>query len=439
MKNGLFLIIIIVISLGVLGFSIFSLLGFLKATQVFEFPKVSFGKIGTFFRAELRGFLRSPANKEKYEASQEAVSSTPSSTSSASSASTPPGPQTTAQISTNIPGTPPNTSSTTTPIFSPPLIETYIISGPKNGDVIKDTDEVSFQFGANLFYGGDESQIFYETKVEGLDRDWQRNYSNKRTINFPGGAKEYTFLVRAKTQELTDLTPASRTFKINLSPHFEKVKIYNVQVQGYPSYVPLITLGTYFYGSEEKINISGWRLETQKGSFTIPQGIEKYNQASGSFPQDIFVKSGDTIYFSSDANPLGRNNNFRPNKCFGYLTNYYNFSIYFYKNCPKPEEEDILYLRPLCQQYIQERNYCEIPRYWEDTRVTADGECISFINNYFNYAPCFDRYQKDSDFLKNEWHIYMERDIIKRGLDILYLRDQNGFLVDKYLYNGSTY
>lgn len=349
-----------------------------------------------------------------------------------------------------------NTPTPTPNIFLPQpavVVDTYITSGPAEGEVINDRNEVSFEFQAGIFPKETEGQIFFETKVVGLESGWQDvNYSNQRVVDFPPGPKEYTFLVRAKLEVTvdgeykyyTDQTPAARTFKINTSPYFGKVKISYAEYRSDDDSLPpysLITLDAYS-DNNEIINFTGWHIEGKKGNFTIPKGIERYepnyllSTNSNLTFQDIFIKPGDRIYLSSTANPLGRDRNFRLNKCFGYLSKYYNFTIDFYKDCPRPTEESLIYFEPCCQDYILNLETCEIPDYWEDPRIYYDRECVSYLNDNFNYTGCYRNYLNSADFLAKEWHIYMDRDFLSRGFDIIYLRDKDGLLVDKYKYGG---
>lgn len=318
------------------------------------------------------------------------------------------------------------------------LIDTHIIFGPKEGEIIEDTNKITFEWLAEISPKDPKKRISFETKVEGLDEKWISTSSQKRTVTFPPGPKEYTFLVRAKTKDLTDLTPAKRTFKINISPYFGKVKISNVKKpvssKNYskPSLITLVSK----LGKDEKINISGWEIEGKRGKITIPQGIEKYEPYFGSVPgEDIFVKRGDKIYLSSSQNPLGSGKNFRPNKCFGWLTNYYDFPISFSKTCPKLAEEDYSHLDVCCQELIRKTGSCKKPDYSENIKLSLDSECTSYIMENFNYLSCFNKHLRDYDFLQNSWHIYLNRNIVATDIcDTFYLFDQNGLFVDSYEY-----
>jgi len=312
------------------------------------------------------------------------------------------------------------------------LIDTYITAGPKEGSVIEDTNKVVFEFEAIISPKETEGRISFETKIEGFDDDWKKTYSKKRTINLPPGPQEYIFLVRAKIKDSVDPTPAKRTFKINTSPYFGKVKISRAitQTSSRPS---LITLNTYL---KEEVSITGWQIRGKAGSFVIPQGIEKYHPGYNPVPKEsIFVKKGDRVYLSGSLNPLGRGRNFRPNKCFGYLAEYRDFPISFPINCPKPTREEISHLNPCCQEFILRMRTCEIPDYSSNLKISTDSECVSYLSENFNYTSCFMDHSRDEDFLGRDWHIYMNSNILaSNDCDILYLRDQNGLVVDKYSY-----
>lgn len=314
-------------------------------------------------------------------------------------------------------------------------INTYITSGPEEGEVIEEINRVTFEFEAKVSPKETEGRISFETKVEGFDEDWKRTYSEKREINLPSGPKEYTFLVRAEIKNITfDPTPAERTFKINTSPYFDKVKFSSVRVET-SSRPSLTTLRTYLK-EEEKINITGWQIKGRSGRFVVPQGIEKYSPYYNPVPtESIFIERGDIIYLSGGSNPLGRGRNFRPNKCLGYLANYRDFPIPLSKNCPKPTREEVSHLEPCCQEFILKLGRCEIPNYSNNPKIYLDSECVSYLNENFNYAGCYRKYSRDEDFIGNNWHIYMNRNIVvSDDCDTFYLRDQNGLFIDKYSY-----
>jgi len=330
-------------------------------------------------------------------------------------------------------------SATEPPASKPTIsVNTYIVSGLEEGEIIDETNRVTFEFKATVLPEETAGRITFETKVEGLDTNWQGTSYSQRTIDLPAGSKEYTFWVRAKINNVIDKTPAGRTFKVNTSPYFGKVEISGKQPQ--TSSPSLITLATRL-NKEEKINITGWQIKGNKGNIIIPQGIETYPPGGSSYSEDIFIKQSDRVYLWSSSNPLGFNKNFRPNECFGYLRDRYNFipSISASKKCPTIKLEEVSYLNEYCQDFILRKlRGCEAPDYSQDLKILFDLNCRAFIDSYvernFNYQGCFLNYSRDENFLSDYWYIYLGRDIVSKLHDTLYLRDKDGLVVDKYLY-----
>ncbi|XOB42574.1 MAG: triple tyrosine motif-containing protein [Candidatus Nealsonbacteria bacterium] len=317
------------------------------------------------------------------------------------------------------------------PIIS--LIETYITVSPEQNQIISDTNKVVFEFKEKILLEQIKERIYFETKILGFDNDWNKTYSNRRTVFLPAG--QYIFLVRARTKNIIDYSPAQTSFKINISPYFDKVNISSARVE-YSSRPSLITLNTNIKDNKT-INITNWSIEGKQGKIAIPQGVEKYYHYYNSYiNEDIFVKKGDRIYLSGGYNPLGKDKNFRLNKCMGYLTSSFDFPVSVPKSCPKPTRQDVSYLEPCCQQFILGLKTCEIPDYSENINVRSDKECIGYINKNLNNQACFINHSQDKDFLNNIWYIYLDgKDIVANDCyDTLYLKDQNGLVVDTYSY-----
>lgn len=315
------------------------------------------------------------------------------------------------------------------------LIDTYITSSPKNGEIIEDTNKVVFEFEAKILSDQVQGKTYFETKLIGFDSDWKKTSSKRRIITIPSGSKEYTFLVRARTRNVIDYTPAQTTFKINISPYFEKVKISSAKTES--SSRPALTTLTTNLKDDEKINITGWSIEGKNGKIVLPQGVEKYYHYYNSYTnEDIIIKKGDRIYLSAGYNPLGKDRNFRLNKCMGYLTNSFDFPVSIYRNCPKPTKEEISHLNPCCQKFILRLRSCQFPDYSENIDVRGDKECMAYINENLNNRGCFINHSQDANFLGSIWYIYLNgKNIVANDCyDTLYLRDQNGLLVNTYSY-----
>ena len=313
------------------------------------------------------------------------------------------------------------------PVF---LIDTFITSGPANGEIISQTNRVVFEFKGTIV-PENKGAMSFETKVEGLDKNWQSISSGKRTIDFPAGNHEYVFLVRAKVNNSYDQTPAIVKFTIKTSPYFQKVKISSLSKDS-------ISLNTYLQ-DEEKINITGWKIKSGKGGeLTIPQGAEVYSGISTA-NSDILIKKYDSIYIQSKSIPFGSNNRvFRPNKCFGYLAESYGstFPLSYGKVCPKINRDEICYFSKKCQDSILQLQSCRRFDFSKNPQITYDSSCIEYIRNYIsqylNYEGCLNYYLKDENFLEKKWYIFAGYSIMCRcGKDTIYLYDKDGLLVDK--------
>ena len=272
------------------------------------------------------------------------------------------------------------------------------------------------------------ANVFQEKSIKketiGTNKPLTTNVSKPTQPNNPGPGQ-------IKEEVIKEIpTSTSTQEKTDISPYYGKVKISSIQSE--TEYRPsLIRLRVNIYPGD-KINITGWRIKTRKGEIIIPQGIEKYQ--SNISPRDIVIKESLYIYLIGDSDPLGRNKNFRVNKCFGYLKSRYSFYRPFYTYCPKPKLEDISHLNPYCQEFILRLPRCEIPDYSDNTKIMFDMECRNYIDTKFNYRSCFKDLSRDEDFLTNYWYVYRDTNIIEPLHDTIYLYDPNGLLVDKYMY-----
>ena len=333
---------------------------------------------------------------------------------------------------------------TKTPSPVEETIDTYIRYGPIEGEVIDETNEVIFEF-KEILKKELEGQVVFETKVLGLDNNWQKTYSNERKILFPGGVKTYTFLVRTRIGDLVDLTPAERTFTIKLSSYFDKVKITSLQRPDPYNNPSLITLSTYLQKGET-VNMTGWEFKGSWGSFEIPASLEDYNPLLQSFTlKDVILRQGDIIYISSENNPLGpRTWNFRPNKCMGYLTNSKYFPIPISQSCPSISSQRLTYyLDDCCREFISTLGSCETPKFQDmaDYGLLEDDNCKYYLTSTFSYAGCYANHYQEPNFTLNQWHIYTDRvgnEIMDFKTDTIVIKDQKGLLVYSYSYGASS-
>ncbi|MBI2113338.1 MAG: hypothetical protein HYT50_02050 [Candidatus Wildermuthbacteria bacterium] len=237
------------------------------------------------------------------------------------------------------------------------------------------------------------------------------------------------------------LTPPSAPLPPSTnSPYYQKVKISSVQATT-QNRSASITLRSNMQ-AQEAISITGWRVKsTWSGEFTIPHAFSYYHPSLSLPPKEpIVMKQSGKAYLLGQASPLGRGANFKTNACFGYLKKYYPALPGSY-SCSqnKPKLEDIKHLTPLCQEFILKKiNYgsCIAPDYSKDPAVATNTQCIDFINSIgtFTYEACYQKRYQEQNFLSPDWHVYMDASFGHPLHDAVYLYDQNGLLVDTYLY-----
>ncbi len=328
-----------------------------------------------------------------------------------------------------------------TPIYTPTkpkevqeeprvLVETFIIAGPQDGEIINDTNQVTFEFKGRILSEDIEGKITFETIVEELDTKWQTTSANKRTITFPAGTNEYTFRVRAKAGGYTDPTPAERTFKVRLSPDFGKVTISTISES-------LIKLNAKL-NQGETINITNWQVKGAKGTVTIAKGFEIVIPGKSDLPKkNVVLERNESLSIWNKTSPFSSIiKSFRPNKCFGYLKdNYKSLDYTPGKICPEVKLEDIGYLSDYCRKTVLNLDNCRGLDYSDNLQLMFDSACQEYIDNYvsenLNYEGCVENYYADENFFNKSWYIYAGYKIICNSpcLGTIYLYDENGLLV----------
>ncbi len=215
----------------------------------------------------------------------------------------------------------------------------------------------------------------------------------------------------------------------DLSPYFKKIKISSASPISSGSYEQ-VTLYAYL-GAGERAKISGWRLQGNRGSQTVPKAVNLY-EPSGLTPEsDIYLENGDTLYMYSAVSPVGRS--LRMNKCIGYLESYLDFAPPLPQSCPTIDRSDISGFTGQCQDVILSIGSCRLPP--ANPQVPwNDYACRNFLDT-LNYGGCVSRYRQDADFLGKEWRVwYGASTFLADRHDRVLLLDENGKLVDIYTY-----
>jgi hypothetical protein len=189
---------------------------------------------------------------------------------------------------------------------------------------------------------------------------------------------------------------------------------------------------------EEKIKITGWRLESAvsgvgdniDGGTYLPYSAQINNEL------DIFVGAGDKIIITTGRSPLGTS--FRLNLCTGYFEQFQDFDPSIRKTCPKPIDE-LPNLGPglefeACYEFVRKLPRCEM--YLKELPLKTGGACLNFITEDLNYNNCVSDHKEDENFYSNEWRIFLGRssELWKNKRELIKLIDNEGKVVDAVTY-----
>jgi len=269
-----------------------------------------------------------------------------------------------------------------------------------------------------------KKEIYFSSNQPKFYLSKNKNYLLKRKKN-----QKETSISSPSSQEIISKT--KKETKKNISPYFGKIKIGEV------SSFRLSLLPQY--NSNEKINISGWKIKGKRIQLTIPKGISLFLPGTSQRGKDIYLKSDERFLILNEKNPFKINLAFKKNKCFGYLADDYNLgSLSSGKICPPISQKEICHFSQDCRNLISQLTSCQKVNYSDNLKISFDSSCQKFIENYIaknlNYEGCIQNYYKDKDFLGKTWYFYFGHNITCRCEDTIYLYDKNGLLVDKYYY-----
>ncbi len=190
-------------------------------------------------------------------------------------------------------------------------------------------------------------------------------------------------------------------------------------------------------GDGESVNITGWRVQSNKRWFPIPQAVRIYDIVRANTEGDIVLEKGNTLtLYIGIGSPVGVN--FRLNKCTGYLNDRADFPFTLPRDCPLPAADSYKNLSGACQNYIRSLSRCESP----DPEVMnafpgdAGNACREFVNNFFGVNYCYSSLSGKADFLRNEWYAWVDEyiDVFDPSHDWVRLVNTDGETIDDYTY-----
>lgn len=185
----------------------------------------------------------------------------------------------------------------------------------------------------------------------------------------------------------------------------------------------------------EKVNITGWKVVSNKGSFLIPRAVNNY-QPDGVNPEtDIVLESRQEVeIFFPLQSPLGKNIRF--NKCTGYLNNSFDFDPPIPNDCPLLPEDSYKHLSDKCQSILRELDRCELPDFSEFNKLPVEegNACRQFALQNITAGACYKAYSGDADFLGNIWRVWINKLIFDQQHDWVRLLNKNGKIISEERY-----
>lgn len=181
--------------------------------------------------------------------------------------------------------------------------------------------------------------------------------------------------------------------------------------------------------AEGSLNVSGWRVVNSKGYQSIISG--GVNLIGFSNPGPIYLNRFETLTIVAGPSPIS--DNFRNNKCLGWLALAYSFD-YSPGACPQFTLSDFSGLDGPCKDLLLRTSSCREPRADELNQYSR--ACRDFVDRNYNYSACVIAHSNDSDFYYGNWRVYTGTNafLFDPLHDELEIRDQGGFLVDTYRY-----
>ena len=318
--------------------------------------------------------------------------------------------------------------------FSP--LEPAITGGPLHNGSIQST-KVEFTLDGWQILPFEKVRRF-DVWLIGYDGGWKET-GNKAVYNLPAGRKTYTFLARAKNNAGEfDNTAAVRTFMVNTSEYFGKIKIASVVRRASVAKPHYEKLTLRNQSSDLGVNVTGWTIKAERSnfSFNIPAATRVYNPREFSVSDPIVLTKGAVadIYVGKKS-PLGVN--FQENSCDGYLENSFEGydGLSASGRCVLPDTSSYNSFSVACRTFIRSINGCRTPSL---TAFQFGGEpaCRDFIVRNYNYQSCVERARNRADFYQGKWKVYLGRaeEIFDDLNDKIYLYDNKGLLVDRYSY-----
>lgn len=190
---------------------------------------------------------------------------------------------------------------------------------------------------------------------------------------------------------------------------------------------------TLLSGADMSVNISDWTISNSRGeSFRLGKVTSLYGITSYPNQDNLVLVRGGTVNIITGRSPVGEN--FRSNKCMGYVTQFYSFIPSVGFSCPRPSREsEQENLRDDCFAYIRNLSSCRTP---QQLPLYLNNQCREYIAKTINYNGCMLNHRTDQDFYKNMWWVYLSRPlpIWSDIRETITLRNEKGIVIQSVSY-----
>lgn len=242
-----------------------------------------------------------------------------------------------------------------------------------------------------------------------------------------------------KIEQVVPSGPASSLEGEHLSPYYGKVRISSVTRPSLTTFpgsqrIEAVTVSAVGLSSQDTpATITGWSIATEDNVVVIPRGVETIYIDRPGTPRDVILRNGEQAMIIAGISPLGEN--FRVNKCLGWLAKPYDIRPQIFESCPAIPESELVGISGECRERVRfAANSCSVPTL--PLHLQSNEDCVTWVNRHLNYGSCLREHQEDKDFLKNEWrlHVRLTTSFVDPQHDTVILRDRSGLLVDRYTY-----
>lgn len=190
-----------------------------------------------------------------------------------------------------------------------------------------------------------------------------------------------------------------------------------------------------------KLLITGWSLEGKRGfNISIGKGVSLISPNLTTSGQSIYLDPGAKAVITTGFSPVGYS--FRLNKCTGFFEESNSFTPRLPKECPYPKDEELpksIENNDDCLDLIEKIGRCQTvdlnPFTSSFPSALYSPSCVNYLAT-INYGACVATYKGDSDFYKNEWRVFLNRnsDLWKSRRETIKLFDGAGQEIDSYSY-----